>query len=62
MYRRMGKAINADIKVSLNIAGKVGYGIALGNKVMSHHVTTNDIKPLIPCQGTNTQDLQHVNP
>ena len=53
---KMGKAINADINASINIARKVGYEVKAKHKILSFQATTNGIKPLNPHQRANTQD------
>ena len=57
--RKTGKAINADVNASLNIARKNNYKVVLKCKIMSCHVTSNGVRPLNPLQGANTQDLQY---
>ena len=62
VYEKTGRTINADINASLNIARRGGYNVALRYKIMSYQVTSDGIKPLIPCQGANARDLRYGNP
>ncbi|WP_446752219.1 RNA-guided endonuclease InsQ/TnpB family protein [Vulcanisaeta sp. JCM 16161] len=59
---RTGKAINADINASINIARKAGYEVKARQKIMSFQATTNGVKPLTPHQGANARDPQRRNP